>query len=236
MFIRQIALVARDMDAVVSELCEALGVEVCFNDTGVAEFGLQNALMAIGNTFLEVVSPTREGTTAGRLLERRHGDGGYMVLLQTQQLAADKQRMEQLGVRLVWQVDLDDIAAVHLHPKDIGGAIVSFDQPTDPASWRWAGPNWQQLRGAGLVDRIVAAEIQAESPRIMAGRWAEVLDASASELGDGVHRVQLDEGEMRFVSLRDGRGEGLSGFDVRATGASVGRVLEVCGVRIRFVA
>lgn len=105
--IRQLALVARDLDLVVGRLCDALGVEVCYRDPAVSAFGLHNALMVIGDTFLEVVSPTREGTTAGRLLERRDGDGGYMVLLQTDDLAADRRRFTRLGVREVWHSELD---------------------------------------------------------------------------------------------------------------------------------
>ena len=50
--------------------------------TGVEKYGLVNALMPIGNSFLEVVAPTREGTAAGRCLERRDGEGGYMVILE----------------------------------------------------------------------------------------------------------------------------------------------------------
>src|SRR2546425_11952165 len=99
--------------------------------------------MPVGATFLEVVSPVREGTTAGRLLDRRGGDGGYMVILQTADLRADRARLAALGVRIVWQVELDDIATVHLHPRDLGGAIVSLDQPVPPESWRWGGPEWQ---------------------------------------------------------------------------------------------
>src|SRR5205814_906057 len=83
---------------------------------------LHNAVMPVGQTFLEVVSPVREGTTAGRLLDRRGGDGGYMVILQTADLRADRTRLAALGVRIVWQVELDDIATVHLHPRDLGGA------------------------------------------------------------------------------------------------------------------
>jgi hypothetical protein len=67
--LRQVALVATDLDAVVSQLCETFGLSICFEDPGVAEFGLRNALMVIGDQFLEVVSPTEGGTTAGRLIE-----------------------------------------------------------------------------------------------------------------------------------------------------------------------
>ena len=80
MRLRQIALVARELEPVVSDFSAILGIEVAYNDPGVRVFGLENAVMPVGDTFLEVVSPIEGGTTAGRLLERR-GDGGYMVIL-----------------------------------------------------------------------------------------------------------------------------------------------------------
>ena len=60
-----------------------LGLEVAFNDPGVATFGLRNAVLPVGTQFIEVVSPTTEGTAAGRQLERLGGDGGYMVISHT---------------------------------------------------------------------------------------------------------------------------------------------------------
>src|SRR5262245_25656277 len=85
--LRQVALVARELEEVVGALCKQLGLRICFRDPGVAEFGLHNALMLIGDQFLEVVSPTRADTTAGRLLERRGGDGGYMAIYEDDELA-----------------------------------------------------------------------------------------------------------------------------------------------------
>ncbi len=61
MRIRQIALVTRELAPVVETLEQVLAVEVCFRDPGVGVFGLENALFPIGDTFLEVVSPVREG-------------------------------------------------------------------------------------------------------------------------------------------------------------------------------
>ena len=45
MRIRQIALVAEELDPVVDELCGVLDLEVGFRDPGVSEFGLHNAVM-----------------------------------------------------------------------------------------------------------------------------------------------------------------------------------------------
>mgnify|MGYP003332243069 CR=1 FL=1 len=51
--LRQVALVARDLDQVVGELCRTLGLSVCFHDPGVGEFGLHNALMVVGDQFID---------------------------------------------------------------------------------------------------------------------------------------------------------------------------------------
>ena len=57
--IRQIVLAARELDPTVDALQAVLGVGAAFRDPGVAEFGLDNAVMPIGDQFLEVVSPLR---------------------------------------------------------------------------------------------------------------------------------------------------------------------------------
>lgn len=228
--LRQIALVARDLDPAVDGLCSALGLEVCFRDPGVAEFGLHNALMTIGEQFLEVVSPTQDGTTAGRLLDKRNGDGGYMVIVQCDDLERRRARLPELGVRVAWSIDLDDIAGTHLHPRDVGGAILSIDQALPWASWRWAGPEWRQHVRTEVVDAIVAAEVAATDPPAMAARWAEVLDVPR----EGTH-VHLDDAVLRFVPAGP-RGEGLDGLDLRATDRSrAGETLERCGIRINLV-
>jgi hypothetical protein len=111
---------------------------VCFHDPGVAAFGLRNALMMIGDQFLEVVSPTQPGTTAGRLLDKRNGDGGYMAIYEVDDLDRREAQLAANGVRVVWRGDFDDIRGRHLHPAD-GRAIVSLDQPVPNGAWRWGG-------------------------------------------------------------------------------------------------
>ena len=71
MRLRQIVMVAADLDPVERQIEDELGVELCYRDPGVATFGLRNALFPIGGKLLEVVSPTQERTTAGRLLDKR---------------------------------------------------------------------------------------------------------------------------------------------------------------------
>jgi Glyoxalase-like domain len=227
MHVRQVALVARDLEPVVEELCAVFGLEVGFRDPGVGEFGLVNAVMPVGTTFLEVVSPMRDGTTAGRFLERRGGDGGYMVILQTAALDADRRRLAALGVRIVWEVTLEDIATVHLHPRDIGGAIVSLDQPRPPKSWRWGGPEWQAKARTAVVRGIASVSLESLEPDRLAARWAEVLGVPQRS-----GEIALEPGFLRFVR---GEREGIAAVGLvavdggRALAAARGRGLRVEG-------
>lgn len=248
MRLRQVALVARALDAVVADCCAVLGIEVAFRDPDVAVFGLANAVMPIGDAFLEVVSPVAAGTTAGRFLDRRGGDGGYMVIVQTDDLAADRRRLADLGVRVVFEATFDDISCAHLHPRDVGGAILSLDVARPPESWRWAGPTWRAAVRTEVSAAIVGVELQADDPVALAERWGAILGRvpSAPDAG-GAITIALDDGAIRFVPRRDGRGDGIAALEVRmrdrpralaaahARGLAVeGDAVALGGVRLRL--
>jgi hypothetical protein len=214
--LRQAVLVATELDPVVERLRAELGLGEPFADPGVAEFGLHNAVFAIGDTFLEVVSPTQPGTAAGRHLERHGGDGGYMVIFQLDDLEAARARVRDLGVRVVWQIDLPDISGTHLHPADTRGAIVSLDQPRPPQSWRWGGPDWEQRSSPGAVR---GATIAVRDPGAVAERWGQMLGVDPAEAG------------IRFTA--DDAEPGLTEVALAADGA--GREpIEIGGVRFTF--
>ena len=59
MRIRQIALVGEDLAAAKADIVDVLGLGGDYADPGVRKYGLHNAVWPIGETFLEVVSPTR---------------------------------------------------------------------------------------------------------------------------------------------------------------------------------
>jgi hypothetical protein len=217
--LRQIALVAADLDRVVDSFHTELGLEVAFNDPAVATFGLRNAVMPLGHQFVEVVSPIRDGTAGGRYLERRHGDGGYMVILQTDLHAERKRRVAELGVRTVLQHDGAEYCIMQLHPADTGGSFLEIDEQIGgedlDGPWEPAGPDWQRARRTDAVTGIAAAEIQSPDPERLATRWSEILERPLDALGRSF-TIELDNATLRFVEATDGRGEGLGGIDVIA--------------------
>jgi hypothetical protein len=247
MRIRQIVFAAQDLAAGRDLIASLLQLAPPFRDPGVAEFGIDNAVFTFGDQFIEVVSPTRPDTACGRHLAR-HGDSGYMLLLQTDSLARERARFDALGVRRVWQAAHDDIAAMHLHPKDIGGAIVSIDEPRPAASWRWGGPGWQLQPGAAGGQRVLGLTLRAGDPAALAQRWATVLGRPAPQRQDDGWRVALDDGFAGFEPSADGQ-DGISGFTLavvdpaavclraRAAGLAVdGARLRLLGVDCSLVA
>jgi hypothetical protein len=226
-------LVAAELDTVADQIQHQLGLDQPYHDPGVAAFGLRNAVFSVGDTFVEVVSPMRPDTTAGRYLERRGGDSGYMAIFQVPHLDEARRRLPELGVRIVWAVDLDDIAGTHLHPKDVPGAIVSLDWAEPAGSWRWAGPAWTGREPAHTVEAITALTVEVSDPVGAARRWADVLGHTAEGDGDEA-RIVLDDGrqELRFVPAAGDQGEGITEVQLAIAHPVAESVIKVAGVRL----
>src|SRR5262244_1901648 len=133
MKLRQCVFVCKDLEASREELCGTLGIEVAYRDPGVAKWGLANVVCPVGDDFLEIVAPTRDGTSAGRYIDRRHGDGGYMVIMQVPDALAERSRVTSMGVRAVEQKDTAEYTYTHFHPSDTAGVLLSIDQAVAPA-------------------------------------------------------------------------------------------------------
>lgn len=216
--LRQICLVAHDLAASEKAIEDVLGLEVCYRDTGVAKYGLHNALFAMSGTFLEVVSPTRPDTAGGRYLERRKGDGGYMYIVDCDDLEARREHFQKMGVRLVQDLKSGDEVstseAIHLHPKDTGGCLLSVDRHSGGADmmggYHWAGPKWQEKDRSKTIAKIIGAGIQSPDPDALAERWSELLQRPVAKAKEGEGKeIVLDNAFVRFGPLRDDRGEGL---------------------------
>jgi glyoxalase-like protein len=233
--LRQVVLVTSDLPAVVERIRSELGLDDPYRDPGVAQFGLENRVFALGNSFLEVLTPIAEGTAGGRYLERRGGDAGYMAIFQVEDRELPRRRAAELGIRVIWSEDLDDISGTHLHPADVGGAIVSLDWADPPESWHWAGPAWTGGAPGRPEDRvggIAGLTIAAVDPPGMARRWADVLGLDV-ETGGTTLRIERVDQRLRFVEATDVHHEGIVGCDVALSGQRSGPTspVDIGGVR-----
>jgi Glyoxalase-like domain len=216
--LRHIALVTGDLGARAAQLARELGLGAPFvEDAMAAGWGVANAVFALGDQFLEVMAPTRDGTAAGRHLARRGGDAGYMVMFQVDDVAAARARAAAAGARIVWSSDAPAMSGTHLDPRDVPGAIVALDQATPPGSWAWGGPDWPRTAAPGA---LLGVTVAVPDPGAAAARWAAVLGAPAPGVtfvaGDGglvaahvqvaeavrAGREHADVGGVRFTFAR----------------------------------
>ena len=242
MLIRQVAVVAEDLVEADSALKALLGVTHAYTDPGVGEFGLHNTVLATGRSFVEVVSPSPAQdssipTAAGRMLERRGGDCGYMVLFQVENLAPVRARVEAAGIRIIWETERTEVSAFHVHPKDVGGAIVSFDEMRPADDWVWAGPEWQAHRAAKTGD-LRSCLIEVDDPMVTATVWAGLLGTQV-KYRDAIAVITMDDGaEVQFSKSADQPPRGLIGFSLASLfpEPSITTAVQVCGVQISIVA
>lgn len=217
-------MVAPELAPVVDGGCATLAADVCFRDPDIAKYGVENALWSLGGTFLEALAPITPGTTAGRYLDRRGGPSGYMLILDCTDLAPVRLRLAMMNIRIVEDLDvhLHGVAAkaLHLHPRDTGGCLLSIDTHAPDAgmmgSYAWAGPDWHQHSNAGLT--ITGAVIACENPQVIAMRWSTMLVRPWQQLADR-WRLQLGHGSIDFVAITDDRGEGLSAIRIAGLAA-----------------
>jgi len=197
MRIRQVALAASDLEKTDEIFRRLFGCDESYADPEIIYFGLDNRLYTLGDCFLEVVSPVKPNTAAGRFLDRRGGDGGYMVIVQVDDLTQEQARLADTSIRTVFSDDRGNAKAIHLHPKDVPGAIPSIDEMTPPASWLWAGDGWEQRAGRHVA-RILAVEIRSLAPHETGLRWAEAYGLELLSSGDD-WRIEMGGTEMRFT-------------------------------------
>ncbi|MGV8996590.1 MAG: VOC family protein [Parvibaculaceae bacterium] len=250
MRLRQIALVARDLEPLAAALHATLGLNVAYRDPGVAVFGLVNVVMPVGGEFLEIVQPVRDDASAARYLKRRNGDAGYMVILQDKDALAHRTRLLAAGVRKIAEHE-GRYTFTHFHPADFDGVLTSIDSVGNVADhlvsdsdWPPAGPDWRAHTSPANVLGLPAVTIQSHEPEAAAKRWAAHLSSSVI----GTKIVRLTAGEIRFVPPIDEDGTGVIGIDVavrnaapvlaaaRAAGLSVaGNAFQICGISISLV-
>jgi len=237
--LRQICLVARKLAPVIDELTDILGINACFVDPGVGAFGLENTLMPVGCNFLEVVAPVRENTAGGRYLDRRNGDGGYMVITQADTRAnqqAVRGRALANGVRVAHESARDGWSLCQLHPGDLKASFLEVEYDKDENfTGRWmpaGGTGWESKVKQDVTVGYLGVELQGPDPVALADLWSRVIGTPVTRT-DGALKIRLNNVDLRFVTATDGRGAGLGGHDVAVSNRN--HILERARARGRYV-
>ncbi len=217
--LRQVCLVAPQLAPAVQAVRAVFGLPVCYRDPNVAAFGLENALFALGQSFLEIVAPTRPDTAAGRFLQRSGGVGGYMLIFDCDDPARYRNRAAVAGVRVAYEIDHPGYRGVQLHPRDCRAAMLEFDhtdggEPLD-GPYHPAGPTWQAARRPERVQALRCAEVETPDPAGLAAHWAGLMGVPAQADPAGATTFTFDAGALRIQAAPAGTPERLSGLQVQ---------------------
>jgi len=206
--LRQICLVAADLERAAADIQSVLGVNLCYRDPNVAKYGLVNALFPIGTDFLEVVSPTRPGTTAGRFLEATGGQGGYMAIFDCHDPERRRALAESLGIRIAATLNHHGFHGNQLHPKDCRATMLEFDRSeggdTLMGGYHPAGPDWQRHVRTDVTRALTGIEVASPDAAGIAAHWSRIIDRPLS--ADG-REIRLDHSGIRFIDAPAGSRE-----------------------------
>jgi hypothetical protein len=219
--LRQICLVAPQLEPVVSDICGIMGLEVCYRDGNVAKYGLENALMPVDTILLEVVAPTEPGTAAGRFLDKTGGRGGYMAIFCCDDPDVRGRHANALGIRTANVITHAPYHGVQLHPRDCRAAFIEFNH-TDGSddifgAYPPAGPGWQTSIRKDVTQALIEVEMQSPDPADLAAHWERIIGITVSMNADGGVELKLPNVSFRFVQ---GEREIMSGLTFRVADAA----------------
>ncbi len=207
MRLRQVCLVAPDLEPVVSDLAAIFGLEVCYRDPHVGKYGLENALLPVDTTLLEVVAPFQDGTAAGRFLQRTGNRGGYMAILACDDPDERGRHAATLGVRITNVIDHPPYHGVQLHPRDCRAAFIEFNHTEGSDNIRGAyppaGPNWQTSIRTEVTQALLGVELQSPDPAGLARHWSAIIGVPVGAADNGDPEIVLVNGQLRFVKGAD---------------------------------
>ena len=122
-----VAIAVRDLDAAVDEYRRLYGAEPLYREV-VDEQGVEEAMIAVGGSFIQLLEPRGEGTPVGRFLAG-HGAGLHHIALAVSDIEAALAHLKREGARLVDEeprVGGRGARIAFVHPKAFAGTLVEL--------------------------------------------------------------------------------------------------------------
>ncbi|CAL74578.1 conserved hypothetical protein [Bradyrhizobium sp. ORS 278] len=217
--LRQVCLVAPALEPVVSDIAAIMGLEICYRDPHVGKDGLENALLPVGPILLEVVAPKREGTAAGRFLDKTGGRGGYMAIFACDDPDGRAAVANAMGVRTANIINHPPYHGVQLHPRDCRAAFIELNHTTGSddvlGPYPPAGPDWTRAIRRDVTTALTEVVLESPEPASLAAHWGRILDHAPTQCAEGCQkgaeecaqelvlpnaRIRVERGERELMS------------------------------------
>lgn len=125
--IHHTAVAVRDLDAALADLAAQYGVAPSYREV-VDEQGVEEAMVPLGGSHLQLLTPLGEDTPVGRFLAAR-GEGLHHIAFQVADLDAALAHLKDSGVQLVDReprVGGGGHRIAFVHPKAFGSTLIEL--------------------------------------------------------------------------------------------------------------
>jgi methylmalonyl-CoA/ethylmalonyl-CoA epimerase len=125
-----VGVAVEDMDAALAVYRDALGMPLVHRET-VSDQGVDAALLDIGDSHIELLSPLGPDTTVGKFLARK-GPGLHHVAYRVASVQDALKALSDAGVRLIDERPRTGIRGsqvAFIHPSSTGGVLTEIVQP-----------------------------------------------------------------------------------------------------------
>ena len=133
--IDHVGFAVRDLDEAVAFYGRTFGLPLVHREVN-EEQGVEEAMVGIGDSAIQLLAPLRPDSAIGRFLER-NGEGIQQVAFRVTDVEVAAQRLRDAGLRLLYDAPRHGTAGSRInfvHPKDCGGVLVELvEPPADPA-------------------------------------------------------------------------------------------------------
>ena len=127
--IDHVAIAVEDLDAAIEYYRRSFGAEVAHREI-VESDGVEEALIAVAESYIQLVSPTRPDSPVAAFLERR-GEGLHHVGYRVDDCAAALQAVREAGGRLIDEAPRPGsrgTTVAFVHPKGSLGTLIELVQ------------------------------------------------------------------------------------------------------------
>lgn len=130
--IDHIGMAVEDLDDAIALYRDRLGMREQHRET-VEAFGVEAALLEIGDAHVELLTPISSDSAVARFLEQK-GPGMHHVAYRTEDIDAALERLRESGVRMLDEQPRTGILesrVAFVHPKSTGGVLTEIVQPSE---------------------------------------------------------------------------------------------------------
>jgi methylmalonyl-CoA/ethylmalonyl-CoA epimerase len=127
--VEHIALAVADLDAAIAHYSQTWGLEVEHRER-VEDQGVDEAMLPIGDTYLQLLGPTSPDSTVGKFIEKR-GEGLHHLAYEVEDLEATLAELKSKGVPLIDEAPRlggRGHMVAFVHPKGNHGLLVELIQ------------------------------------------------------------------------------------------------------------